>query len=140
MTLESPTIDRSELEGKLLPELQRIAQSLGVAGAQRLRKGDLIAAIVAKSASGGTNGDEPAPAVVAETSADALDEGASGNGRPEGAVAVGSEGSADDVVAAEPAGAEQGAEPAEPTAEQRAGDGDGGSKSDDGIGLARLSM
>jgi transcription termination factor Rho len=49
MTVESPTIERSELEGKLLPELQRIAQSLGVPGSQRLRKGDLISAIVTKS-------------------------------------------------------------------------------------------
>jgi transcription termination factor Rho len=61
MTLESPTIDRSELEGKLLPELQRIAQSLGVAGSQRLRKGDLIAAIVAKSADDSAPGAEQVP-------------------------------------------------------------------------------
>ena len=53
MTVDSPTIDRAELEGKLLPELQRIAQSLGVSGSQRLRKGDLIAAIVAKSGEAG---------------------------------------------------------------------------------------
>ncbi len=57
MTLESPTMDASELQGKLLPELQRIAQSLGVSGAQRLRKGDLIAAIVSKSSgSSGSSG------------------------------------------------------------------------------------
>ena len=54
------TTDRSTLEGKLLPELQQIAQSLGVEGAQRLRKAGLIDAIVER-------GDEPA---------------ASGNGEP----------------------------------------------------------
>jgi transcription termination factor Rho len=58
MTVDSPTIDRAELEGKLLPELQRIAQSLGVSGSQRLRKGDLIAAIVAKSEGGEAAGEE----------------------------------------------------------------------------------
>src|SRR5438874_2701147 len=53
MTLDPRTIERSDLEGKLLPELQRIAQSLGVTGSQRLRKGDLIAAIIERSAATG---------------------------------------------------------------------------------------
>jgi transcription termination factor Rho len=66
MTLDSPTIDRADLQGKLLPELQRIAQSLGVTGSQRLRKGDLIAAIVAKSSA----------------SAGAQEGAVGGNGRP----------------------------------------------------------
>jgi transcription termination factor Rho len=40
------TMNRSALEGKLLPELQQIAQALGVEGVQRLRKAGLIDAIV----------------------------------------------------------------------------------------------
>jgi transcription termination factor Rho len=61
------TTDRSVLEGKLIPELQKIAQSMGIEGAQKLRKSGLIDAIVtagngsAKPASGernpGSNGD-----------------------------------------------------------------------------------
>ena len=60
MTLDPRTIERSELEGKLLPELHRIAQSLGVTGSQRLRKGDLIAAIIERSAANGEAGAPPA--------------------------------------------------------------------------------
>jgi transcription termination factor Rho len=49
------TTDRSVLEGKLLPELQQIAQALGVEGIQRLRKAGLIDAIVERG-----GGDSPA--------------------------------------------------------------------------------
>ena len=56
------TIERSTLEAKLLPELQQIAQTLGVEGTQKLRKAGLIDAIVSASANGGTtsasNGEE----------------------------------------------------------------------------------
>ena len=48
------TTDRSTLEGKLLPELQQIAQTLGIEGVARLRKAGLIDAIVDRS--GPTNG------------------------------------------------------------------------------------
>jgi transcription termination factor Rho len=41
--------DRSALEGKLIPELQRIAQEMGIQGTQRLRKAGLIDAIVERS-------------------------------------------------------------------------------------------
>ena len=51
------TTDRSALGSKLLPELQQIAQQLGVEGAQRLRKAGLIDAIVEKA---GGNGSAPA--------------------------------------------------------------------------------
>jgi transcription termination factor Rho len=47
------TVDRSELEGKVLPELQRIAEALGVENHQRLRKSDLIDAIVARASGDG---------------------------------------------------------------------------------------
>jgi transcription termination factor Rho len=52
--------DRSVLEGKLIPELQKIAQSMGIEGAQKLRKSGLIDAIVsAGNGSAGGNGAGP---------------------------------------------------------------------------------
>ena len=66
------TIERSALEGKLLPELQQIAQTMGVEGTQKLRKAGLIDAIVAASSngegSGIRNGDEAAKHVASSTS------------------------------------------------------------------------
>jgi transcription termination factor Rho len=56
------TADKSVLEQKVLPELQEIASSLGIEGHQRLKKGDLIEAIVAK-----TNGEVNAPKEAAKT-------------------------------------------------------------------------
>jgi transcription termination factor Rho len=50
------TTDRATLEGKLIPELQKIATSLGIEGTQRLRKAGLIDAIVERSGGAG-NGD-----------------------------------------------------------------------------------
>jgi transcription termination factor Rho len=52
------TTDRSALEGKLIPELQQIAQRLGIEGSQKLRKAGLIDAIVEHGSSDGatTNG------------------------------------------------------------------------------------
>jgi transcription termination factor Rho len=43
------TTERDILEAKVLPELQAIASSMGVQGYQRLRKADLIGAIIAKA-------------------------------------------------------------------------------------------
>ena len=54
------TLDRSTLEGKLIPELQRIAQDMGIEGTQRLRKAGLIDAIVA-GGNGGSTADGSAP-------------------------------------------------------------------------------
>jgi hypothetical protein len=48
------TLDRSTLEQKLIPELQRIAQDMGIEGTQRLRKAGLIDAIVAGGNGGST--------------------------------------------------------------------------------------
>ncbi|HEY6568273.1 MAG TPA: transcription termination factor Rho [Actinomycetota bacterium] len=62
------TTDRSALEQKLIPELQRIAQEMGIEGTQRLRKAGLIDAIVAKGGNGSSSagstatGSEPRPA------------------------------------------------------------------------------
>src|SRR2546422_11383200 len=64
MKLDSRTIERSDLEGKVLAELQEIAEALGLEGRQRLRKSDLIDAIV-KAATDGTGAsasDAPAAA------------------------------------------------------------------------------
>jgi transcription termination factor Rho len=46
------TMERGALEAKLLPELQRIAQTLGVEGTQKLRKAGLIDAIVSAAGNG----------------------------------------------------------------------------------------
>ncbi|HEX9311736.1 MAG TPA: transcription termination factor Rho [Actinomycetota bacterium] len=73
MNVDSRTLERSDLEGKVLPELQKIAESLGVEGHQRLRKGDLISAIIDKSSGdgrvdggAGADGDGRATAAPAE--------------------------------------------------------------------------
>ena len=46
------TQDRSVLQGKLIPELQQITQTLGIEGAQKLRKAGLIDAIVEHGGAG----------------------------------------------------------------------------------------
>jgi transcription termination factor Rho len=51
------TMDRDTLGAKLLPELQQIAQTMGVEGAQKLRKAGLIDAIVAAGSSTNGGGD-----------------------------------------------------------------------------------
>ena len=51
------TMDRDTLGAKLLPELQQIAQNMGVEGAQKLRKAGLIDAIVAAGSSTNGGGD-----------------------------------------------------------------------------------
>ena len=48
--MDSPNPGEADLSAKVLPELQRIAEGLGVQGHQRLRKGDLIEAIMVKAA------------------------------------------------------------------------------------------
>jgi transcription termination factor Rho len=83
------TTDRNALEGKLIPELQKIASSLGIEGAQRLRKAGLIDAIVARGdGANGASASRTPPAVA--TDPDATEADASGNGgdRPNGATAT----------------------------------------------------
>ena len=64
-----PTVDLAALR---VPQLQALATSLGVSGAAKLRKGELIAAIEAQRATGETAGaDAAAPAAVAEAPVDA---------------------------------------------------------------------
>ena len=75
---------KEELQGKVLAELQQIAESMGMTGTKGLRKADLIGAIVDRSNGGrapakerpvaptpADNGDAPAPAVVPQTAAPA---------------------------------------------------------------------
>jgi transcription termination factor Rho len=51
-------MEKSALERKVLPELQALAQSLGLEGVNRLKKGDLIEAIVKASNGGPASSDE----------------------------------------------------------------------------------
>ncbi len=64
--MDSPTMQKSDLEGKVLPELQQIAEGLGLHGHQRLKKSDLINAIIARASS---NGETAAPAAESERDA-----------------------------------------------------------------------
>jgi transcription termination factor Rho len=66
------TIDRSTLEGKLLPELQQIAQTMGIEGSQRLRKAGLIDAIVEASSNGERSGHGEASASSSRESSVAM--------------------------------------------------------------------
>jgi hypothetical protein len=72
------TTDRSALEGKLIPELQQIAQRLGIEGSQKLRKAGLIDAIVERSSGdGASNG----PAAAAGRDSTPSDDGGSNGHR-----------------------------------------------------------
>jgi len=80
------------LSGMLLPELQRLAAELGIAGTCRMRKGDLVAAISARQVGGSapsdapssTNGTAPAVSAPAPVAAEPLEAPVSGgaNGGP----------------------------------------------------------
>ena len=80
------TTDRSVLEQKLIPELQRIAQEMGIEGTQRLRKSGLIDAIVNSGGNGAGESSSPktsTPAAVAV--AERTDEAEPKGERPSGA-------------------------------------------------------
>ena len=74
------TMDRSTLEGKLLPELQQIAQTMGIEGSQRLRKAGLIDAIVEASSNGERSGNGEASASPSREAAVAMSDAATGDG------------------------------------------------------------
>ena len=65
--------DSKQLSAMRLPDLQRLAQSLGLAGTARLRKGQLIAAIESagqpRSAPASSAGQDPAPEAAVTTGA-----------------------------------------------------------------------
>jgi transcription termination factor Rho len=77
------TTDKSALEQKVLPELQQIASSLGVEGHQRLKKGELIEAIIAADGGKARAGSSGRPA-RSEGSARTDQREGGGNGRPRG--------------------------------------------------------
>src|ERR1051326_7160279 len=61
MNMTEKTLERQVLESKVLPELQAIAQSVGVESTGRMRKSDLIGAILEKTGNGSsTNNHQPA--------------------------------------------------------------------------------
>ena len=72
------TMDRSTLEGKLLPELQQIAQTMGMKD-QRLRKAGLIDAIVEASSNGERPGNGEASTRPSRETAVATIDGATGD-------------------------------------------------------------
>jgi transcription termination factor Rho len=83
------TTDKSALEQKVLPELQQIASSLGVEGHQRLKKGELIEAIIAADDGKGAKAAppaqaEPAPARTEGSTRPDQRESGGGNGRARG--------------------------------------------------------
>src|SRR2546430_2113297 len=61
-------LDKSILAGKVISELQTIAESLGLEGHQRMRKGELIQAIVDRASRDGEAGDGDGQAPSAEAS------------------------------------------------------------------------
>src|SRR5712691_3053447 len=64
------TTERSVLAGKLIPELQQIAQNLGIEGTQKLRKAGLIDAIMERSSdTPASSGDGGATTRTATTTA-----------------------------------------------------------------------
>jgi transcription termination factor Rho len=77
------TTDRNALEGKLIPELQKIATGLGIEGTQRLRKAGLIDAIVARGDGNGSSG-SAAPSAPARIGRDADGDGGDRQGRDRG--------------------------------------------------------
>jgi transcription termination factor Rho len=78
------TTNRSTLEGKLLPELQQIAQELGIEGTQRLRKAGLIDAIVEASTNGDRAGSGLEASAPTETAVAVADRSENGEPRSEG--------------------------------------------------------
>jgi transcription termination factor Rho len=74
------TMDRSVLEGKLIPELQQIAQGLGIDGVQKLRKAGLIDAIVERSSGAAGNGSPGREEAAKAVATDASEHGAGDGG------------------------------------------------------------
>ena len=76
------TTDRSALEGKLIPELQQIAQRLGIEGSQKLRKAGLIDAIVERSSDGSPSNGPSASSNATDGQTNAASEPAADGGAP----------------------------------------------------------
>jgi transcription termination factor Rho len=94
------TTDRSTLEAKLLPELQQIAQTMGIEGSQRLRKAGLIDAIVEASSNGERPGNGEATTSASRESSVAMAAVATdADGAGASADASGADATSDEVVA-----------------------------------------
>src|SRR5688572_29788616 len=76
------TTDRSTLEQKLIPELQRIAQEMGIEGTQRLRKSGLIDAIVNNGGNGARESSPPSSPPGSVVVDERTDDGASEDAGP----------------------------------------------------------
>jgi transcription termination factor Rho len=76
------TLDRAGLEGKVLSELQAIAEALGISGHQRMRKADLIEAILEQAGQGNGARDEGQESadVTTAPSSETTGERGTGNG------------------------------------------------------------
>jgi len=72
-------MERATLEGKLLPELQQIAQGLGIEGGAKLRKAGLIDAIVQRTTDASGDGAGTATKTVEEPVAPASPNGERSN-------------------------------------------------------------
>jgi transcription termination factor Rho len=86
------TTDKSTLEQKVLPELQEIASSLGVEGHQRMKKGELIDAIIergngesgtAQAAEAPRTEARPQRSATSRREAPSRERGPRGDGRPD---------------------------------------------------------
>ena len=83
--MEFGTLDRPALEGKVLSELQTIAEGLGISGHQRLRKSDLIDAILEQAQGNGAGADgRDSVDVAPETPTQSAEATDSGNGARRG--------------------------------------------------------
>ncbi|HEX7247477.1 MAG TPA: transcription termination factor Rho [Actinomycetota bacterium] len=104
------TTDRSALEQKLIPELQRIAQEMGIEGTQRLRKSGLIDAIV-NNGGNGADTSPPSPSPTATAVVERTDEPEPHDERPSAAEDDGGERTAESPERTEPS--ERSGEPRE---------------------------
>src|SRR5215510_13936225 len=96
----SDTFDRSQLDGKDREQLSEIASALGVKAISRMRKADLIDAIVTAAQSGNGAADAPKPRKIRST-APAKDDLAS-LAAEEDALATAPEPKADDMALIRP--------------------------------------
>jgi transcription termination factor Rho len=133
MRVEFGTLDRPALEGKVLSELQAIAEGLGITGHQRLRKGDLIDAILERAGQGngarneGEDAAEVKTAPAAETTEGELETGngsrRTGRGAAASASAEGATGSEDGGDGQRPGGTTTETREAHPRPSDRGPDG-----------------
>ncbi|MDP8956949.1 MAG: transcription termination factor Rho [Actinomycetota bacterium] len=126
--MESRTLERSDLEGKVLAELQQIAQAVGVEN-HRMRKSDLIDAILAKASENG----QDAAAVGMATAGDASGNGPAGTASEEGAATPpATDSAAPATTDTPPADASVATEGATTSAESAGGTQDGGTATVEG--------